>query len=377
MSLDRFIEAQEKTYAGALAELKAGRKTGHWIWWIFPQLRGLGTTHNSIYYGITDEAEARAYIEHPILGARYRECVSVVHGHLCQAGVAPLTLMGGEIDVLKLRSSLELFHRHAFSVADQSVSGALPMMIERLLLEKLGWSRPKSDAPAVLGDFRPLDPLVIHDMLGAGHVLLAGVAGSGKSLMLNSQILPWMRSRGLQYIACDEGYLDPLPRSLVFDPAPHASAGIASLAAEALRSAVVLIRTDAGWWNGAEWNPILSGIIARVRDGKGPVKKWFLVVDVSTHVDQLEALWNFLPEAQAYGCTVIVTLQGAGRLSPESLRYFNVLAQFSAGISMDIDAVASSDVPSWKQTVLGLRCGQFILRIGSNPPRCYQIERTR
>ena len=109
MSLDRFIEAQEKTYAGALAELKAGRKTGHWIWWIFPQLRGLGTSHNSTYYGIADESEARAYLEHPVLGAWYRECVSVVHGHLCQAGVAPLTLMGSEIDVLKLRSSLELF----------------------------------------------------------------------------------------------------------------------------------------------------------------------------------------------------------------------------------------------------------------------------
>ncbi len=109
MSLDRFIEAQEKTYARALAELKAGRKTGHWIWWIFPQLRGLGTSHNSTYYGIADESEARAYLEHPVLGALYRECVSVVHGHLCQAGVAPLTLMGSEIDVLKLRSSLELF----------------------------------------------------------------------------------------------------------------------------------------------------------------------------------------------------------------------------------------------------------------------------
>jgi len=377
MALARFLDAQEKTYAGALAELKAGRKTGHWIWWIFPQAYGLGWSDNSVFYGIADEREATAYLEHPVLAARYFECVSEVYRQLIMLDMHPVELMGSEIDVKKLRSSLELFHRHSFSVADRSVSGALPMMIERLLLEKLGWSRPKSDAPAVLGDFRPLDPLVIHDMLGAGHVLLAGVAGSGKSLMLNSQILPWMRSRGLQYIACDEDYLDPLPRSLVFDPAPHASAGIASLAAEALRSAVVLIRKDACWWNGSEWNPILSGIIARVRDGKGPVKKWFLVVDVSTHVDQLEALWNFLPEAQAHGCTVIVTVQGAGRLSPESLRYFNVLAQFSAGISMDIDAVASSDVPSWKQTVLGLRCGQFILRIGSNPPRCYQIERTR
>jgi uncharacterized protein (DUF1810 family) len=109
MSLDRFIQAQEKTYAGALAELKAGQKTGHWIWWIFPQLRGLGTSYNSTYYGLADEAEAAAYLAHPVLGSRYRECVAVVHGHLCQGGVSPLELMGSEVDVLKLRSSLALF----------------------------------------------------------------------------------------------------------------------------------------------------------------------------------------------------------------------------------------------------------------------------
>jgi uncharacterized protein (DUF1810 family) len=109
MSLERFIQAQEKTYAGALAELKAGQKTGHWIWWIFPQLRGLGTSYNSTYYGLADEAEEAAYLAHPVLGSRYRECVAVVHGHLCQGGVAPLTLMGSEVDVLKLRSSLGLF----------------------------------------------------------------------------------------------------------------------------------------------------------------------------------------------------------------------------------------------------------------------------
>ena len=111
MSLERFLHAQEKggSYDRALAELKAGEKTGHWIWWIFPQLKGLGTSHNSIFYGLDDEAEAQAYIQHPVLGARYRECVAVVHGHLCQGEVAPLVLMGSDIDVLKLRSSLELF----------------------------------------------------------------------------------------------------------------------------------------------------------------------------------------------------------------------------------------------------------------------------
>ena len=109
MSLDRFVQAQEAFYEGALAELKAGEKTGHWIWWIFPQLKGLGTSHNSTFYGIADEAEALAYLQHPILSPRYRECVGIVHGHLCQGGVAPLALMGSAIDVMKLRSSLALF----------------------------------------------------------------------------------------------------------------------------------------------------------------------------------------------------------------------------------------------------------------------------
>ena len=107
--LERFVKAQEKTFAAALAELRAGEKRGHWIWWVFPQMRGLGTSEYSVFYGIADEAEAVAYLSHPVLGARYRECVSVVHGHLCQAGVAPLKLMGSDVDVLKLRSSLQLF----------------------------------------------------------------------------------------------------------------------------------------------------------------------------------------------------------------------------------------------------------------------------
>jgi uncharacterized protein (DUF1810 family) len=109
MSLARFLKAQEKSYAGALAELKAGAKRGHWIWWILPQMRGLGTSEYAVFYGIADKAEATAYLAHPVLGARYRECVAVIHGHLCQGRVAPLTLMGSEIDVVKLRSSLGLF----------------------------------------------------------------------------------------------------------------------------------------------------------------------------------------------------------------------------------------------------------------------------
>ncbi len=116
MSLGRFIKAQEPTYTGALAELQAGAKRGHWIWWILPQMRGLGTSEYAVLYGISDKAEAVAYLAHPVLGARYRECVAVIHGHLCERRVDPLTLMGSETDVMKLKSSLGLF----LSVAPKS-----------------------------------------------------------------------------------------------------------------------------------------------------------------------------------------------------------------------------------------------------------------
>ena len=111
MNLERFVQAQEidRSYERALAELRAGEKASHWMWWIFPQKKGLGSSPNSHFFGITDAEEALAYFEHPVLGARYRECVGVVHGQLCQNGVAPLQLMGGEVDVRKLRSSLKLF----------------------------------------------------------------------------------------------------------------------------------------------------------------------------------------------------------------------------------------------------------------------------
>ena len=107
-SLDRFVKAQGNSYAKALAELKAGAKRTHWMWWIFPQMRGLGSSDNAVYFGIADEAEAVAYLQHPILGLRYRECLDVVYDQLCVRGLDPLTLMDSEIDVLKLKSSLQL-----------------------------------------------------------------------------------------------------------------------------------------------------------------------------------------------------------------------------------------------------------------------------
>ena len=148
MSLDRFIQAQERTYALALAELKSGQKTGHWIWWIFPQLRGLGKSEYSTFYGLADEAEARAYIQHPVLGQRYCECVHEVYMQLFSKSKSrsPLELMGSEIDVIKLRSSLELFMRHGLSA--RVIPGRIMMMVkmEKILIERLGWNHPAEES---------------------------------------------------------------------------------------------------------------------------------------------------------------------------------------------------------------------------------------
>ena len=107
--LERFVDAQEGVYEGVLRELRAGRKTGHWIWFIFPQLAGLGRSETSRFYGIASLDEARAYLDHPVLGPRLRECVSAV---LATSG-ATADQIFGSLDAMKVRSSMTLFHRAA------------------------------------------------------------------------------------------------------------------------------------------------------------------------------------------------------------------------------------------------------------------------
>ena len=106
--MERFVDAQRETYDGALAELRAGRKRGHWMWFVFPQLRGLGRSEMSRFYGIADLAEATAYLAHPVLGPRLRACCEAV---VVATGSAEAIL--GPIDAVKLRSSMTLFHRAA------------------------------------------------------------------------------------------------------------------------------------------------------------------------------------------------------------------------------------------------------------------------
>jgi len=103
--LDRFVRAQDGHYDRALAELKAGRKTGHWIWFVLPQLRGLGRSAMAYEYGIAGRAEAEAYLAHPLLGERLRECVRTMLAHRGRSAARIL----GDIDAMKFRSCLTLF----------------------------------------------------------------------------------------------------------------------------------------------------------------------------------------------------------------------------------------------------------------------------
>lgn len=107
--MDRFVLAQEHVYAGALDELRRGRKTGHWVWFIFPQVAGLGHSDMSRRYAITSLGEASAYLGHPLLGARLRECASAFLA--TTQGTAEDIL--GATDAMKVRSSMTLFHRAA------------------------------------------------------------------------------------------------------------------------------------------------------------------------------------------------------------------------------------------------------------------------
>lgn len=104
--LERFVDAQDAhgSFDAAMAELRAGAKWGHWIWWVFPQLRGLGTSHHSTYYGIAGSREARVYLGHPVLGPRLRRAVEELMAH---EGARASDLVGW--DDVKLRSCLTLF----------------------------------------------------------------------------------------------------------------------------------------------------------------------------------------------------------------------------------------------------------------------------
>ena len=109
--LDRFVTAQDAhgTYDRAVAELRAGRKTRHWMWFVFPQIAGLGRSETARHFAIASLGEARDYVAHPVLGARLRECAELLLAHADQSAEAIL----GPTDAQKLRSSMTLFEHAA------------------------------------------------------------------------------------------------------------------------------------------------------------------------------------------------------------------------------------------------------------------------
>jgi uncharacterized protein (DUF1810 family) len=134
--LDRFVTAQAGTYEQALAELRRGRKTGHWMWFVFPQVGGLGSSPMAQRYALGSLDEARAYLAHPVLGNRLRESAQAVVG--LRPDVTAEGVFGG-IDAIKLRSSMTLFARAdpdepVFrAVLDRFYGGASDDATDRLL----------------------------------------------------------------------------------------------------------------------------------------------------------------------------------------------------------------------------------------------------
>jgi len=135
--LARFVDAQDqgRTYERALAELRAGRKTTHWMWFVFPQLAGLGRSPTAQRFAISSLAEAQAYLSHPVLGPRLLECSSVV-AQRTDRGAGEIL---GEIDAVKLRSSMTLYSRAApeepvfGEVLERHFGGVPDASTERLL----------------------------------------------------------------------------------------------------------------------------------------------------------------------------------------------------------------------------------------------------
>jgi uncharacterized protein (DUF1810 family) len=139
VNVDRFIAAQDQPdggYAEALAEIRGGAKRGHWIWYVFPQLYGLGTSSPSRAYGIRGIAEATAYLRDDVLRSRLIEVTQAVADQV-RRGVALDTLMGSSIDVLKLVSSLTLFGGVAERLACDDPTGELDTLaaISREILD--------------------------------------------------------------------------------------------------------------------------------------------------------------------------------------------------------------------------------------------------
>lgn len=130
-----FVDAQDAVWIHVLRELRAGQKTSHWIWWVFPQLRALGRSPRALHFGLTGLGEAAAYLFHPTLGPRLQDCTALLLTH---DGTGPERILG-PVDALKVRSCMTLFEAvpkapAAFStVLDRMYGGARCPVTARVL----------------------------------------------------------------------------------------------------------------------------------------------------------------------------------------------------------------------------------------------------
>jgi uncharacterized protein (DUF1810 family) len=147
-SVDRFVRAQADPHAGfeaALAELRSGRKRGHWIWYVFPQLGGLGSSSQSQVYGLEGIDEAVEYLQHPVLGQRLLDATRAVVEQI-RLGVPLQTLMGSPIDLMKLVSSLTLFEEAAARLYERDgldAHGALVPLADEVLMAAFAEGHPR------------------------------------------------------------------------------------------------------------------------------------------------------------------------------------------------------------------------------------------
>ncbi len=230
--LYRFIEAQNKwnTYQTALAEVKAGKKVGHWIWFIFPQLKGLGESNNSYYYGIDDIEEAKAYQNHPVLGARLREITATF---LNLTGVNAQDVFG-YLDAMKVRSCMTLFDEVAEDdlyrkVIDRYYGG----LADERTLVLLGKSDAKFLCGAIAGDiigsayeFKPFKstefPLFCHSSEFTDDTVMT--VANADWLLSGDSLFGIMQDWGNRYPTAGYGgmFLDWLQ---IYDPQPYNSFG--------------------------------------------------------------------------------------------------------------------------------------------------------
>ena len=146
--LDRFVRAQADPHAGfdaALAELRSGRKRGHWIWYVFPQLAGLGSSRQSQRYGLAGIEEAVEYLQHPVLGSRLVDATSAVVEAI-RKGVPLQMLMGSTIDLMKLVSSLTLFEAVAARLYERDgieAHGSLVPLADDVLMAAFAEGHPR------------------------------------------------------------------------------------------------------------------------------------------------------------------------------------------------------------------------------------------